>query len=72
MADTQKAQQALSEVEARHQDILKLEESIRELHDMFRELAELVQAQVCLIISNYWYHNFLKQRSLLYEPKVWS
>ncbi len=46
MADTQLARQTLSEIEARHQDILKLEQSIKELHDMFQDLATLVDSQV--------------------------
>ncbi|VDM01847.1 unnamed protein product [Schistocephalus solidus] len=41
LADTQQARQTLNEIEARHQDILKLEQSIRELRDMFQDLATL-------------------------------
>uniref|UniRef100_UPI00358F73EA syntaxin-1A-like n=1 Tax=Myxine glutinosa TaxID=7769 RepID=UPI00358F73EA len=37
--------QALSEIEARHTDIIRLESSIRELHDMFLDMASLVQSQ---------------------------
>ncbi|VDD81202.1 unnamed protein product [Mesocestoides corti] len=45
MADTQAARQTLSEIEARHRDIIKLEQSIKELHDMFQDLATLVDSQ---------------------------
>ncbi|OWA51642.1 Syntaxin-1A [Hypsibius exemplaris] len=45
IADSQQAKQALADVEARHQDILKLETNIRELRDMFVDMALLVEAQ---------------------------
>lgn len=45
MADTQMARQTLNEIEARHQDIILLEQSIRELHDMFQDISALVDAQ---------------------------
>lgn len=44
--DTQKAKQTLADIEARHADIIKLENSIRELHDMFMDMAMLVESQV--------------------------
>lgn len=34
ITDTQQAKQTLADIEARHNDIIKLESSIRELHDM--------------------------------------
>uniref|UniRef100_A0A8C4PZV9 Syntaxin 4 n=1 Tax=Eptatretus burgeri TaxID=7764 RepID=A0A8C4PZV9_EPTBU len=37
--------QALSEIEARHTDIIRLESSIRELHEMFLDMASLIQNQ---------------------------
>ncbi|XP_077995799.1 syntaxin-like isoform X3 [Glandiceps talaboti] len=43
--DTQQAKQALGDIEARHNDIIKLESSIRELHDMFMDMAMLVEQQ---------------------------
>ena len=46
MIQTQKAQQSLDEIEARHRDIIKLEKSIKELHNMFLDLAILVNDQV--------------------------
>ena len=46
MIKTQKTQQSLDEIEARHRDITKLENSIRELHHMFLDLAILVTDQV--------------------------
>jgi len=43
--DTQQAKQTLADIEARHADIMKLENSIRELHDMFMDMAMLVESQ---------------------------
>ncbi|XP_075710579.1 syntaxin-2 isoform X2 [Rhinoderma darwinii] len=43
--DSQITRQALNEIEARHKDIIKLESSIRELHDMFMDIATLVETQ---------------------------
>ncbi|XP_073943766.1 syntaxin-1A-like [Choristoneura fumiferana] len=43
--DTQQAKQTLADIEARHADIMKLETSIRELHDMFIDMAMLVESQ---------------------------
>lgn len=50
-------QQALDEIEARHKDIMRLESSIKELHDMFVDIAMLVENQVHL--SRYCSKNFL-------------
>merc|ERR1739838_126790 len=36
---------SLADIEARHRDIIKLENSIRELHDMFMDMAMLVESQ---------------------------
>ncbi|XP_033976846.1 syntaxin-3 [Trematomus bernacchii] len=38
-------QQALNEIQARHKDIMRLESSIKELHDMFVDIAMLVENQ---------------------------
>lgn len=43
--ETQQAKQTLAEIEARHSDIMKLEKSIRELRDLFVDLATLVEVQ---------------------------
>ncbi|XP_058789539.1 syntaxin-1A isoform X5 [Phymastichus coffea] len=54
--ETQQAKQTLADIEARHADIIKLENSIRELHDMFMDMAMLVESQklifivVCLLV----------------------
>ncbi|KAK6467830.1 syntaxin-4 [Huso huso] len=45
LKDTQATKQALNEIESRHDEILKLERSIRDLHDMFIYLAMEVEAQ---------------------------
>ncbi|MBN3284250.1 STX3 protein, partial [Polyodon spathula] len=39
------SKQALSEIESRHKDIVRLESSIKELHDMFVDIAMLVENQ---------------------------
>lgn len=39
------AKQQLREVETRHAEILKLERSIIELHDLFVDVAQLVETQ---------------------------
>ena len=44
--DTAAAKQTLADIEARHADIMKLETSIKELHDMFMDMAMLVESQV--------------------------
>lgn len=43
--ETQQARQALGDIEARHKDILNLENSIKELHEMFLDMAMLVESQ---------------------------
>ncbi len=44
--ETEQARQMLADVEARHNDIIKLEKSLKELHDLFLEMALLVESQV--------------------------
>lgn len=44
--DAKATRQALNEIESRHDEIIKLEKSIKELHDMFQYLAMEVEAQV--------------------------
>ncbi|KAI9538710.1 Syntaxin-1A [Dissostichus eleginoides] len=39
-------EQAMNEIETRHTEIIKLENSIRELHDMFMDMAMLVESQL--------------------------
>jgi len=80
MADIEKAKQAANEIDARHRDIAKLENSLKELHDMFVDLAVLVTAQVCILFSFNIYlimivfkgemidnieHNFLKTQEFI-------
>ncbi|XP_059193956.1 syntaxin-2 isoform X2 [Centropristis striata] len=45
ISDSQITRQALNEIESRHQDIMRLESSIRELHAMFMDMAMLVETQ---------------------------
>ena len=49
--ETQDAKKSLADIEARHQDIMKLENSIKELHDMFMDMAMLVESQVSYSLS---------------------
>lgn len=50
--DSSISKQALSEIETRHSEIIKLENSIRELHDMFMDMAMLVESQVGAQVTN--------------------
>ena len=45
MTDTAQMKQTLADIEARHADIKKLEQSIFELHEMFVDMANLVESQ---------------------------
>lgn len=51
--DSQMTKQALNEIETRHNEIIKLENSIRELHDMFVDMAMLVESQVSATMAPY-------------------
>lgn len=53
--ETQQAKQTLADIEARHADIIKLENSIRELHDMFMDMAMLVESQVSYLFASLVY-----------------
>ena len=52
--ETQQAKQTLADIEARHSDIIKLENSIRELHDMFMDMAMLVESQVMFYVLSFY------------------
>ncbi|XP_054568653.1 syntaxin-2 isoform X1 [Eptesicus fuscus] len=45
ISDSQVTRQALNEIESRHKDIMRLETSIRELHEMFVDMAMFVETQ---------------------------
>lgn len=49
------SEQAMNEIETRHSEIIKLENSIRELHDMFMDMAMLVESQVSFTDS--WWNS---------------
>lgn len=49
--DSNITKQALNEIETRHSEIIKLENSIRELHDMFMDMAMLVESQVGMAVA---------------------
>ena len=55
--DTAAAKQTLADIEARHADIIKLETSIKELHDMFMDMAMLVESQVSAEMEM-WFFRF--------------
>jgi len=67
--ETQQAKQTLADIEARHADIIKLENSIRELHDMFMDMAMLVENQVRGTVLNralnFFYKNSTSQTPTL-------
>lgn len=46
--------QTLADIEARHADIKKLEKSIVELHEMFLDMATLVESQVSSFRAICW------------------
>lgn len=62
--ETQQAKQTLADIEARHADIIKLENSIRELHDMFMDMAMLVENQGELV-DNIEHHVQQSQNQVL-------
>jgi len=45
VTDTQQLKQTLVDIEARHADIMALEKNIRELHDLFVDMATLIEQQ---------------------------
>lgn len=65
--ETQQAKQTLADIEARHADIIKLENSIRELHDMFMDMAMLVESQVRSIVYLSFFF-FLIHRAPSFSP----
>lgn len=60
--ETQQAKQTLADIEARHADIIKLETSIRELHDMFMDMAMLVESQVTNTIIIQFYQIYVTKQ----------
>jgi len=49
LRETEDAKQKLNAVQARHEEIVKLEKSIMEVHEMFLDLAVLVESQGAMI-----------------------
>lgn len=49
LRETEDAKQKLNAVQARHEEIIKLEKSIMEVHEMFLDLAVLVESQGALV-----------------------
>ncbi|XP_020562189.1 syntaxin-3 isoform X6 [Oryzias latipes] len=52
IVDSGISKQALSEIESRHKDIVRLESSIKELHDMFVDIAMLVESQLLAFLAS--------------------
>ncbi|VDP57596.1 unnamed protein product [Schistosoma curassoni] len=53
MAETEAAKRSLSDIEARHADIIRLEKSIQEMKELFFNVALLVDQQckiICIIL----------------------
>ncbi|CAG0902216.1 unnamed protein product [Darwinula stevensoni] len=53
--DAQQMKRTLADIEARHADILKLEAAIKELHDMFLDMAMLVEIQGEMVDRIEWH-----------------
>lgn len=68
--ETQQAKQTLADIEARHADIIKLETSIRELHDMFMDMAMLVESQVKRYTMRSYLFTGLRAQRLLQATKA--
>lgn len=47
---TQEMKRTLAEIEARHEQMLKLERSLKELHELFLDMAILVESQVLIVV----------------------
>lgn len=68
--ETQQAKQTLADIEARHADIIKLENSIRELHDMFMDMAMLVESQVRSIVYLSYFFFFNTSSPEFFTPRL--
>lgn len=66
--ETQQARQTLADIEARHADIIKLENSIKELHDMFMDMAMLVENQVRMLIRFAKLYSTIGEKTKYVEP----
>ena len=61
--------QQTREIEARHNDILALEKSIKELHDLFMDMCTLVQEQVPKLTQK-WSFNTVCFPSNYFSTKI--
>ena len=57
--DDKAARRALTEVELRHKEILKLERCLKELHELFLDMARLVEQQVFIVFCHEVQHYLL-------------
>ncbi|KFQ22588.1 Syntaxin-2, partial [Merops nubicus] len=70
-SDSQITRQALNEIESRHKDIMKLESSIRELHEMFMDMAMFVETQNVMNASDYVEHAKEEtKKAVIYQSKA--
>lgn len=56
IADSLVARQMLNDVTARHNELMEMESNIRDIHEIFQELANMVEQQVCLFILSEQFH----------------
>uniref|UniRef100_A0A672IX94 Syntaxin 3 n=1 Tax=Salarias fasciatus TaxID=181472 RepID=A0A672IX94_SALFA len=77
IVDSGISKQALSEIESRHKDIVRLESSIKELHDMFVDIAMLVESQVPVFVHLpvnphvHLIHSFRLLHALVFVPTLY-
>ena len=77
--DTAAAKQTLADIEARHADIIKLETSIKELHDMFMDMAMLVESQVSdmpvlyyMTLAEHFLRDFIFSAETIWNKQVFK
>lgn len=52
--DSHQAKQTIADIEARYADIINVENSIKELHDMFMDMAAMIENQVILTLDRWF------------------
>lgn len=70
MAERDK-KQLFEDVRSRHEDILKLEASIRELHEIFQDMAMLIESQVRFFLRDFYLFLF-RARLLIESRQMWD
>lgn len=72
MADTEAAKRSLSDIEARHADIVRLEKSIEELRDLFMAVSLMVDQQVSLVPLSWLLSNVMVLGFLPLSPSLYG